>query len=98
MGRQEDKGYKTRPQEDEGNTDKKESIGSMNKAIMWTFPRKNEHKGNDEFVPMIGGARLCGIGARTVKIFGLAFLLAVTPLNIAELQLVYRPLVTDTDR
>jgi hypothetical protein len=32
-----------------------------------------------------------------VKIFGLAFLLEVTRPTIAELQLVFRPLVTDTD-
>jgi len=38
------------------------------------------------------------IVARIVKIFGLAFLLEVTPPTIAELQLVFRPLVTDTDR
>jgi hypothetical protein len=56
MGLQKYKGYKIRLQEYEGNADKKMSFYSIYKAIMWTYPRKNCHKGNDEFVPMIGGA------------------------------------------
>ena len=39
-----------------------------------------------------------GSSPRIAKIFELAFLLEVTPPPIAEHQLVFWPLVTDTDR
>jgi hypothetical protein len=43
--------------------------------------------------------RACRVGlSRIVKIFELVFLLEVTPPTIAALELVFRPLLTDTHR
>jgi hypothetical protein len=55
MGRRECKGYKINLQEYEENADKKASKIGRFSIAMWTGPGENCYKGNDEFVPIIGG-------------------------------------------
>ena len=87
MGRQECKGYKINLQEYGQNANKKASKIMMIRLVIWNRARENCYKGNDEFVPMIGGEIA---QYRRVKKSERSFLEAIRSLPCPALWLAFR--------